>query len=53
MTRRRGVYVFPGESKGNEEEQEIARSSEEMIAMYEELVQAVPDRFYRGRIVRR
>ena len=34
----RGVYVFPGESKGNGEEQEIARSSEEMIAMYEELV---------------
>ena len=38
----RGVYVFPGESKGNGEEQEIARSSEEMIAMYEELVQQFP-----------
>ena len=38
----RGVYVFPGESKENGEEQEIARSSEEMIAMYEELVQQFP-----------
>ncbi|HAT89386.1 MAG TPA: phosphopyruvate hydratase [Roseburia sp.] len=38
----RGVYVFPGESKENGDEQEIVRSSEEMIAMYEELVQQFP-----------
>ena len=38
----RGVYVFPGESKENGDEQGIVRSSEEMIAMYEELVQQFP-----------
>ena len=35
----RGVYVFPGES---EEKGEIVRSSEEMIAMYEELIGQFP-----------
>lgn len=38
----RGVYVFPGESEEKGEEQEIVRSSEEMIAMYEELMGQFP-----------
>lgn len=41
MTRRAASMYFR-ESQREGEEQEIARSSEEMIAMYEELVQQFP-----------
>lgn len=37
-----GVYVFPGESRKEEEENSVKRSSDEMIALYEELTEEFP-----------
>lgn len=37
-----GVYVFPGESRKEEDENSVKRSSDEMIALYEELTEEFP-----------
>ena len=37
-----GVYVFPGESRKEEKENSVKRSSDEMIALYEELTEEFP-----------